>query len=54
MQTVRDVSFSGSGENRTTKYISSIFEANFFIDGALKSPILLAPRSLTRTHQKMR
>ena len=40
---VRDVSsFSGTGQSQTTKYISCIFEAKFFINGALKSAILLA------------
>ena len=35
-------SSSGSGQSYATKYISCIFEAKFFINGAIKSATLLA------------
>jgi len=35
-------SSSGSRESQSTKYISCIFEAEFFINGAIKSAALLA------------
>ena len=35
-------SASGSGQSEVTKYISCIFKAEFFINGAIKSAVLFS------------